>query len=59
MAAITNNVDPGNGDTETKAPLLATRITFDAEATIPDPGVRKVISKRKFAPRMTRNDYKS
>jgi hypothetical protein len=59
MAAITNSGDPRDGGNQMKPPLLATRITFDANATIPEPNVKKVISKRKFAPRMTRSEYKN
>ena len=35
----------------------ATRITFIAEETLPPPRSRKILSKRKFAPRMSRREY--
>ena len=58
MAAITNNVEPDKGSGQAKL-QTARCITFDAEATIPEPDVKKIVSKRKFAPRMTRSEYKS
>jgi hypothetical protein len=52
MAAITGNPPP-----QTRG--LASVITFDADATIPPPNIGPILSKRKFAPRMTRGEYKS
>ena len=55
MAAIINpkNVNINNK----KPPREATRITFIAEETLPPPNTRRILSKRKFAPRMSRREY--
>ena len=54
MAAIINTNGPNSN---VKSKMQATRITFIAEETLPPPRTQKILSKRKFAPRMSRREY--
>jgi len=54
MAAIINTNGPHSS---AKSKKQATRITFIAEETLPAPRTQKILSKRKFAPRMSRREY--